>query len=205
MTVLLSVLLTFMRQGFLTWTPTYLYEMSRASGHPTISGSIAKSAIFPLAGVVAALSVGSLSDRFGPGRRAPVMAASLSMVVVLVLVLAHAGVRSPALAAVLIGGVGLFLLGPYSLLAGALALDVSGKRGAATAAGIIDGAGYLGGSSAGVVLGRLADRWGWASAFDVLAAAAFLAAIATAAWAVVTLRPTIASDGSRGDATVGSP
>jgi sugar phosphate permease len=205
MTILLSVLLTFMRQGFLTWTPTYLYELSRVSGHPTISGSIAKSAIFPLAGVVAALSVGSLSDRFGPGRRAPVMAASLSMVVVLVLALAHAGVSSPALAAVLIGGVGLFLLGPYSLLAGALALDVSGRRGAATAAGIIDGAGYLGASSAGVVLGKLADRWGWAAAFDVLAAAAFLAAIATGAWAVFTLRPAAASDRTRGDATVGSP
>jgi sugar phosphate permease len=186
--VALSVLLTFLRVGFLTWTPTYLYEVSRASGHPGVSGAIAKSAIFPSAGVVAALSVGALSDRFGPGRRAPVMAISLVVVVVLVLVLAHGPARSPLAATLLIGGVGLFLLGPYSLLAGALALDVSGRRGVATAAGIIDGAGYLGASSAGIVLGKLADRYGWWAAFDVVAAAACTAAIITGAWAVVVLR-----------------
>jgi sugar phosphate permease len=182
--VLLSVLLTFLRVCFLTWTPLYLVEVSRASGAAAISGSIAKSAIFPASGVVAALVVGALSDRFGPGRRAPVMAASLAVVVVLVLALAHGGVRSPAGSVILIGGVGLFLLGPYSLLAGALALDASGKRGAATAAGIIDGAGYLGASSAGVVVGSIADRWGWAPAFDVVAAAALAATLIATAWSL---------------------
>jgi OPA family glycerol-3-phosphate transporter-like MFS transporter len=182
--VLLSVLLTFLRVCFLTWTPLYLVEVSRASGAAAISGSIAKSAIFPASGVVAALVVGALSDRFGPGRRAPVMAASLAVVVILVLVLAHGGVRSPAGSVILIGGVGLFLLGPYSLLAGALALDASGKRGAATAAGIIDGAGYLGASAAGVVVGSIADRWGWAPAFDVVAAAALAATLIATAWSL---------------------
>ncbi len=182
--VLLSVLLTFLRVCFLTWTPLYLVEVSRASGAVSISGSIAKSSIFPAAGVVAALVVGALSDRFGPGRRAPVMAVSLAVVVVLVLALAHGGVRSPGGSVILIGGVGLFLLGPYSLLAGALALDASGKRGAATAAGIIDGAGYLGASSAGVVVGSIADRWGWAPAFDVVAAAALAATLIATAWSL---------------------
>jgi OPA family glycerol-3-phosphate transporter-like MFS transporter len=182
--VLLSVLLTFLRVCFLTWTPLYLVEVSRASGAAAISGSIAKSAIFPASGVVAALVVGALSDRFGPGRRAPVMAASLAVVVILVLALAHGGVRSPAGSVILIGGVGLFLLGPYSLLAGALALDASGERGAATAAGIIDGAGYLGASSAGVVVGSIADRWGWAPAFDVVAAAALAATLIATAWSL---------------------
>ncbi len=186
--VVLSVLLTFLRVGFLTWTPTYLYELSRATGKGVVSAAIAKSAIFSSAGVVAALTVGTLSDRFGPGRRAPVMAVSLAMVVALVAVLAHGQVRSPLAAALLIGGVGLFLLGPYSLLAGALALDVSAKRGAATAAGIIDGAGYLGASLAGVVLGGVADKWGWPAAFDVLAAAALVATAVTGAWAVRVLR-----------------
>jgi sugar phosphate permease len=188
LTLLLSVLLTFVRVGFLTWTPTYLAELSRAAGHPGVSAAIAKSAIFSAAGVVAALSVGTVSDAFGPGRRAPVMAVSLVVVVALIVVLAHGGLRSPAAGALLIGGVGLFLLGPYSLLAGALALDVSGKRGVATAAGIIDGAGYLGASSAGVVLGSFADKWGWSAAFDVLAAAALAATLVTAGWSVKILR-----------------
>jgi len=187
-TVGLSVLITFLRVGFLTWTPTYLYEMSKASGHAAISGSIAKSAIFPSAGVVAALSIGAITDRFGRGRRAPVMAASLAVVVGLIAVLAHGPVRSPLVSALLIGGVGLFLLGPYSLLAGTLALDASRERGAATAAGIIDGAGYFGASSAGVVLGGLAERCGWSAAFDFMAGAALLATLVTAAWAVAVLR-----------------
>jgi sugar phosphate permease len=188
MAIVLSVLLTFLRVGFMTWTPTYLYELSRATGKGVVSAAIAKSAIFSSAGVVAALTVGTLSDKFGPGRRAPVMAASLAVVVALVIVLGHGQVRSPLVAALLIGGVGLFLLGPYSLLAGALALDVSASRGAATAAGIIDGAGYLGASLAGIVLGSVADRWGWPAAFDVVAAAALLATAVTGAWAVRVLR-----------------
>lgn len=195
--VLLSVLLTFLRVCFLTWTPLYLVEVSRASGAASVSGSIAKSSIFPAAGVVAALVVGALSDRFGPGRRAPVMAVSLAVVVVLVLALAHGGVRSPGGSVVLIGGVGLFLLGPYSLLAGALALDASGKRGAATAAGIIDGAGYLGASSAGVLVGSIADRWGWAPAFDVVAAAALAATLIATAWSLSLRRSALRFGPSR--------
>lgn len=187
-TVTLSILLTFLRVSFLTWTATFLAELSRADGNKAVSGAIAKSAIFPAAGVVAALAIGPLTDRFGPGRRAPVMAVSLACVFGLVVALAHGGVHSPLVAAVVIGGVGLFLLGPYSLLAGAIALDVSGKRGASMAAGIIDGAGYVGGSAAGWLLGYVADQQGWSAVFDVVAAAALIAAGVTGAWSVTALR-----------------
>jgi sugar phosphate permease len=192
-TVALSALLTFIRIGFLSWTPTYLYEVSRGAGHTEISGSIVKSAMFPAAGVVAALSIGPLSDRFGRGRRAPVMAASLAVVVILVLALAHGGVREPLGAALLIAAIGLFLLGPYSLLAGAMALDVAGKRGPATAAGIIDGAGYLGATAAPYLLGRVADSAGWPAAFDVVAGAALLATFVSGAWAILVVRQRVAA------------
>jgi sugar phosphate permease len=184
----LSALLTFVRIGFLTWTPTYLYELSRAVGQEEVSGAIFKSAVFPLAGVVAALIVGPLSDRLGPGRRAPIMAASLAVVVVLVLVLGHSTIREPLAAAAVIAGVGLFLLGPYSLMAGAIALDVAGKRGTATATGMIDGAGYLAGSAAPYVLGKIADRTGWSAVFDVFAVVAFVAAAVCGGWSFVVFR-----------------
>jgi sugar phosphate permease len=187
-TVALSALLTFIRIGFLSWTPTYLYEVSRATGHTEISGAIVKSAMFPAAGVIAALSIGPLSDRFGRGRRAPVMAASLAVVVVLVLALAHGGVHQTLAAALLIAAIGLFLLGPYSLLAGAMALDVAGKRGPATAAGIIDGAGYFGATAAPYLLGRITDRAGWSAAFDVVASAALLATLVSGVWAIAVVR-----------------
>ena len=53
------------------------------------------------------------------------------------------------------------LIGPYSYLAGAISLDFGGKRGGATACGIIDGVGYLfGGVLAGNVVARLSGtRW----------------------------------------------
>jgi sugar phosphate permease len=184
----MSALLTFLRVAFLTWTPTYLYEVSRAAGHEEVSGAIVKSAMFPAAGVVAALVVGFLSDRLGPGRRAPIMAASLAVVVALVLLLGHGGVREPFAAGALIAGVGLFLLGPYSLLAGAVALDVAGKRGTATATGMIDGAGYLGATAAPYALGATADRAGWSAAFDVVAVAALVATLVAAGWTLVVLR-----------------
>jgi len=45
--VTLSALLTFIRMAFLTWTPTYLYEVSRAAGSAELSGSIARAPSFP--------------------------------------------------------------------------------------------------------------------------------------------------------------
>jgi sugar phosphate permease len=182
--VVLSALLTFIRIGFLTWTPTYLAEVSRATGQAEISAAIVKSAVFPAAGVIAAVFAGALSDRFGPGRRAPVMVVSLALLVVLVLALAHGGVHEQTQAALLIGAIGLCLLGPYSLLAGSIALDIGGKGASSTTAGMIDGAGYLGATTAPYVLGRLVDRSGWSAAFDVVAAAALLATLVSGAWMI---------------------
>ena len=183
--VALSALLTFIRIGFLTWTPTFLSEISLAHGGG-IPGAIVKSALFPAAGVIAAPCFGVLSDRLGPGRRAPLMAASLAVVVALVVALALGVVQEPLAAAMLIAAIGLFLLGPYSLPAGAIALDVAGKRGPATAAGIIDGAGYIGATASGSLLGYVADRAGWSAAFYVVAAAALLAALVSGGWALAS-------------------
>jgi OPA family glycerol-3-phosphate transporter-like MFS transporter len=75
-----------------------------------------------------------------------------------------------ALPMILIGAVGLGLLGPYSYLAGAMALDFGGKQGGATSSALIDGIGYLGGIFAGDSVARLAVHYGWGGVFVVLAA-----------------------------------
>jgi OPA family glycerol-3-phosphate transporter-like MFS transporter len=182
--VVLSMLLTFIRTGFNTWTPTYLFEVGKRAGDDAaVSAAMVKSAIFPAAGMIGALVVGRISDRFGPGRRAPVMAASLFVLCGAIFVLAHTGITSVRAASLSIGACGLFLLGPYSLLGGAVTLDVASTRAASTAAGIIDGVGYLGASLAGVVLGSVAQRWGWSRAFDIIGGAAFVATLVSAAWA----------------------
>jgi sugar phosphate permease len=183
MAVVLSFLLTFVRAGFMTWTPRYLYDVATAAGSTSaLSGSIAKTAFFGVAGMTGSLVIGRLSDRWGPGRRAGIMTASLGALLLAVLALAHAHVTDPLGAAGIIGLAGLFLLGPYSLLAGAITLDVAGKRGASTTAGIVDGIGYVGASLAAFVLGSVSKRHGWSAAFDVIAGATMLALFLAGAW-----------------------
>lgn len=183
MAVALSFLLTFVRAGFMTWTPQYLYDVAKAAGSTTaLSGAIAKTAFFGVAGMTGSLVVGRLSDRAGPGRRSGIMTASLAVLLVAVLVLAHAHVRDPLAVALIIGLAGLFLLGPYSLLAGAITLDVAGKRGASTTAGIVDGVGYVGASLSAIVVGSVSKRYGWSAAFDVVAGVTFTSLVLAGAW-----------------------
>jgi len=74
------------------------------------------------------------------------------------------------------------ILGPYSYLAGAIALDFGGKQGSATASGFIDGVGYLGGVLAGTSVARISVSYGWKGAFTMLASVAWLSGLAAAAY-----------------------
>jgi len=85
---------------------------------------------------------------------------------------------------VLISLVGLLLLGPYSFLAGAMSLDAGGRQGAATASGLVDAVGYVGGTGALWLTGALAEHQGWGPAFLALAGLA----VATAGAALVFYR-----------------
>jgi sugar phosphate permease len=79
---------------------------------------------------------------------------------------------------VLIGLVALFLLGPYSYLGGAIALDMGGSKAGAASSGIVDGVGYLGGVLAGDTVARLSVAFGWRGVFAVLAVVTALSALA---------------------------
>lgn len=164
LTCALSFLLTFLRTVFLDWTVLFLVD----SGTSTWKAAL-QSAVFPITGAGGTLFVGWFSDRISRGRRGPVAAGMLGLLVVAMVVLARVGTSSPAVALACIGASGFLLIGPYSLLAGALALDYGGKRAAATAAGVNDGVGYLGGSASGLALGGVVQAYGWQTAFFVLA------------------------------------
>ena len=170
-----SLGLTLIRETFNAWTPTYLvdvYGLSQAD-------AAQKSSLFPLLGGVSVLVVGRLSDRAGPSTR---LIATLPLLAGAALTLGLIGspiaLQNQMTGLVLLGVVAFFLIGPYSLLAGAMAIDLGGRRGSATAAGLIDSAGYLGGVLSGWAVGALAERAGWAAAFRALA---MVAAGATAA------------------------
>lgn len=116
------------------------------------------------------LVAGAASDRLGRGGRAGIILLGLlcSIPLLLLLGFSHAG-TTPAAAITLLALVAFVLIGPYSFLAGAIALDFGGKRASATACGWIDGIGYLGGVLAGKGVGALAEHSGWGTAFVCLA------------------------------------
>ncbi len=175
----LSLGCTIIRETFNIWTPVYLrdylgYSMSDAAG---------MSAIFPGVGAVSVLATGWLSDKLGPNGRSLLLflgLASTAAALMLLMTLAGGG-RSAWLPLLAIGIIAFCLLGPYSYLGGAFALDFGGKQAGAFSSGIIDGVGYLGAVMAGDSVARLAVSHGWQGVFVVLAGVSALSA-AGAGW-----------------------
>ncbi len=175
MVCLLSFGGTMVRETFNTWTPVYLRDFVGL----TVSHSAALSAIFPAVGAVSVLLAGWASDRLGADGRARILALGLSATALVLLLLVFVRVRTtgPVLPVALVGLVAFCLLGPYSYLAGAFALDFGGSRGGAAASGLVDGTGYLGGVLAGVVMARIAVGFGWGGVFVTLAGVSLIAAL----------------------------
>jgi OPA family glycerol-3-phosphate transporter-like MFS transporter len=183
---LMNVGLTLIRETFNFWTPTYLTE---AAGM-TAGDAAQSSMFFPLVGAASALAAGALSDRFKGKHGRVAFPALLLLIGALVLLGVVPTAGRPWLAVLLICAVSFFLMAPYSFCSGVIALSLGGKRGSSTAAGLIDGAGYLGAVLSGWGIGSLAQRYGWPVAFMVLAGVAALTALATAVyWVRQEFRP----------------
>jgi OPA family glycerol-3-phosphate transporter-like MFS transporter len=125
--------------------------------------------------MVSILAAGYLSDTVARGRRGVVIGLAL-VPLTAILGLMSVGFTGQWLPLVFISLAGLLLLGPYSFLAGAMSLDVGGRKGAATAVGLVDAVGYVGGTLSLWLTGLLAQRVGWNSAFLSLAGLAALTA-----------------------------
>jgi OPA family glycerol-3-phosphate transporter-like MFS transporter len=166
----LSLAMTLLRETFNTWTPTYLREAAGLDPAQAARGS----AWFPLFGGCSVLLAGYAADRLGRSGRAAIIFFGMLLTGLALWWLGTPDfVRYPVLVLSLAG---FALIGPYSYLAGALALDFGGKRGSATACGIIDGVGYLAGILSGDTVARLSVAYGWETAFRMLAGVAWAAA-----------------------------
>ena len=158
---------TVVRETFNTWTPVYLRDyVGYSAGR---AGSL--SAIFPLLGAASVLATGMISDRLGPNGRAAILLLGLitTAAALAALMASPAGMEHAMTTLVLIGVVAFCLLGPYSYLGGAFALDFGGKQAGAVSSGIIDGVGYLGGVLAGDTVARISAAYGWRGVFITLA------------------------------------
>jgi sugar phosphate permease len=175
---LLSFGATIVRETFNIWTPMYLHEHAGYSE----SAAAGMSAVFPAVGVISVLLSGWLSDRLGEGGRATVMFFGFlaAAVVLLALTVVQPTTSGSTLAVAMIGAVAFCVLGPYSYLGGAFALDFGGKQAGAVSAGLIDGIGYLGGILAGDTVARISIGFGWKGVFVALAVVCALAAASSA-------------------------
>ena len=172
---LLSLGFTALRETFNDWTPTVLHQAFGLDN----AAAAGQSAHFPFWGGCSVVLAGFLSDRLGRGGRAGIILVGLLATTMALAVLGlvdFGGSKGWPVGVVAL--IGFVMLGPYSYLAGALALDFGGKQGSATASGIIDGIGYLGGMLAGAPVARLAVAYGWQGAFAALAGMGGLTSIA---------------------------
>jgi OPA family glycerol-3-phosphate transporter-like MFS transporter len=175
----LSLGTTILRETFNLWTPTYFTQAAGMAAGEAASTS----ALFPFFGGVSVILCGWLSDWFGRKGRAGLMLVGLALAGTVLLILGSGLINgSRTWPVILVALVGFLIVGPYSFLAGAVALDFGGKRGSGTASGMIDGVGYLGGVFSGDSMARISVHYGWNGAFLVLAMVAFLSSGAAAAF-----------------------
>src|SRR5262249_52848937 len=173
----LSLGTTLVRETFNTWTPTYFATFIGMSD----ARSAAWSSVFPAVGAVSVLLTGWLSDRAGARGRAALMVVGLVVAAFAVAALGGVLRGSGGAAIGLTALVALGLIGPYSCLAGAMAMDFGGARGSALSSGLIDGVGYLGGVLAGGAVARISVSLGWPRALLTLALVCLASALSAAA------------------------
>jgi OPA family sugar phosphate sensor protein UhpC-like MFS transporter len=175
MVLLLALVYFFMkpaRYAILLWGPKYLSEQL----HTGMAKSGSLGGLFELAGPISVFLAGVVSDRFFGTRRNPVCVVCLFASGVLLFFLN----KFPHTAATL--GASLFFLGlllfpPDSLVSGTAAIDFGTRRGAATAAGLINGCGSLGAFFGGTIPGLFHDRWGWNGVFACLSVTLIIAGL----------------------------
>lgn len=165
-----SLLTTALRSAYLFWVPKFLVDQGMGT-----ATAIFGSAVLPLCGGAGVVWLGWYTDTRSGGQRTGAMGVLLAGLALtlgaIALFAAQSGTPPVALLA-LLGVAGFCLLGPYSMSAGCLTLDIAGPKAAGTCVGLVDGVGYLGGAVAAWGIGALADRLGWSGVYGVMSGGA---------------------------------
>jgi sugar phosphate permease len=165
-----------MRETFNDWTVDFF----KTEGGAAMSNQVAAllSTPFDAAGAVGIVLLGWMFDRLTGRRRTVVLFGTLAVLAMLVFGLPSFYRFGLWQVETVIGLIGFLSYGPYSLLAGVLAVEIGGRNGVGTVAGLVDSSGYVATVFAGHSFGRLLDYGGYRLGFHVLAfvtlAAAFL-------------------------------
>lgn len=171
----LSFVLTLFRETFNTWTVDFI----KTEGGDDVSNRVAAflSTPFDAFGALGILMLGWVFGRIQPTTRSALLFVMLGLLAVLLWFLPRFFHHGLLVVSVAIGCIGFLSYGPYSLLAGILAVEIRGPAYVATVAGLADGVGYLAGVLAGQQFGLLVDHGGYHLGFRALAGLAMFSAV----------------------------
>ncbi|MEJ2637149.1 MAG: MFS transporter [Calditrichia bacterium] len=146
------------RNGTMQWLPKYLSVVFPQAGASELGWY--GTGLF-LVGIAGGMSAGFISDRVFGSRRPPVAGIFYVFLIGALILLGNAWSANVAVIAAVVAA--FFFIGIHGMLSGTASMDFGGTKGAASAAGIIDGFVYLGSGVSGVFLGFLIDKFGWGS------------------------------------------
>lgn len=171
----LSFTLTLLRETFNTWTVDFF----RTEGGADVSNRIAAflSTGFDVCGAVGILLLGWVFGRVTAQQRRTLLFLILAVLATVLFALPVLARQGLGMATMAVGVVGFLTYGPYSLLAGVLALEIRGRGYVATVSCLVDATGYLAAGLAGAQFGWLLDRGGYGLAFQCLAVLAMVSAV----------------------------
>jgi len=164
----------YVRYALLFWLPYYLHG---TLGHAVDRAAYVSNA-FEAGGIAGVIAIGVLSDRVRSWSRAALSMLSLLGLALALLVCSALPQHDVWLTVAALALVGALLFGPDALLSGAAAQDVGGAAAAATATGLVNGVGSLGGMLEGLSLPAISAHFGWRAMFPLLAGLALCAALA---------------------------
>lgn len=133
---------------------------------------------FEAGGIVGAVVVGLISDRYFRDRRRLLASRVIALLAVALLLYTRLAPLGPVANFAGMAFVGFCLFGPDALISGAAAQDVGGPGAAATAAGVINGLGSIGAILQGWVTVGLSQAVGWSALFYFFVALALASAFA---------------------------
>jgi OPA family sugar phosphate sensor protein UhpC-like MFS transporter len=150
------------RYALYFWGPKYISE---CLGSGALESGITAAAL-PIGGVFGVLVSGYLSDKVFQSRRMPITILSL-LSAVAVLMLGLFKIDNNLLMGMFFFVIGFFMFGPDSIISATAAMDFGTRKGAATAAGIINGVGSIGGILGGFLPGVITTEENWTPLFWV--------------------------------------
>ncbi len=160
------------RYSLLFWLPYYLHT---AAGFDEVDSGYLSTG-FEVGGVAGSIVVGYVSDRASRSR-AFVACCSLLGLAVAMYAYASVAYTSGAWHFGVLAVIGALLFGPDALISGAAAQDAGGPRGAATAAGMVNGIGSVGAFLQGALTVGVQEAFGWNALLLVFVGLSLMAAL----------------------------